>query len=239
MVANTNGMSTCPRLNSLREAAPTVLPSILNGDFGNLAREVERLESAGVRGFHLDVMDGHFVPNISFGIPVVEAMRRLTGLPLDVHLMIDEPARYVEPFHEAGADHITFHVEAVERPRDVLNRIHDLGITAGLSLNPDTPVSALADSIDACELALAMSVEAGFGGQAFNPIALAKLREIREMAGPDVLLQIDGGVNESTIGACVAAGAQLLVVGSAILAQDDYTGVLRNLNRRMAEEIPK
>jgi ribulose-phosphate 3-epimerase len=232
-------MSVYPQFNLLRDAVPTIMPSILTGDFGNLAREVERLEAAGVNGFHLDVMDGNFVPNISFGIPIVEAMRRLTDLPLDVHLMIARPADLIEPFRKAGADHITFHVEAVERPRDVLEQIHNLGATAGLSLNPGTPVSSLAESIDLCELVLAMSVEAGFGGQAFNPIALTKLREIRELGGPDLLLQIDGGVNESTIGQCVEAGAQLLVVGSAILAEEDYTSVIRNLNRRMAETMAK
>ena len=130
-------------LAGLREAAPVVLPSLLQCDFGNLEREIRRLEEAGVRGLHLDVMDGHFVPNFSYGMPIVEACRRLTTLPLDVHLMITDPARYVRQFYDAGSDSLTFHIEAVADPRPLIEEIHQLGAGAGIALNPATPLSAV------------------------------------------------------------------------------------------------
>ena len=142
---------------------------------------------------HLDIMDGHFVPNLSFGLPVVEAIRRSTELPLDVHLMISEPARYVRQFRKAGADLLTIHIEAVADPRPLLREIRALGAGAGISLNPPTPVETLDGCLDLCDLVLVMSVMPGFGGQAFEPVALEKLRRLRALAGPDVLLSVDGG----------------------------------------------
>lgn len=221
-------MSRHAQLERLRQSAPAVLPSLLQCDFGNLQREIERLLAAGTQAFHLDVMDGSFVPNLTYGMPIVAAVRRLTDLPVDVHLMIQHPERYIEQFYEAGADVITIHVEAVADPRPVLARIRELGAGAGLALNPDTPLSQITGALDLCDLVLAMSVNAGFGGQQFNPVALEKLRKLRELA-PHALLEIDGGINEQTIAQSADAGAQLFVVGSAIFNHDDYAPIVKKL----------
>jgi ribulose-phosphate 3-epimerase len=215
-------MSASPLLADLRAAAPLVAPSLLACDFGNLELEIRRVEEAGARILHLDVMDGHFVPNISFGLPIVEAARRLTDLPLDTHLMISEPGRYLKQFRQAGADLITIHIEAVPEPQPLLERIRALGAGAGITLNPPTPVSHVEDYLESCDLVLVMSVMPGFGGQQFEPVALEKLRRLRALAGPEMLLSVDGGVNLETIGACAAAGADLFVVGSSLFSQDDY-----------------
>lgn len=198
-------------------------------DYGHLQDEVDRLEAAGVPALHLDVMDGHFVPNLSYGLPLVAAFRKMTRLPLDVHLMISDPDEYVERFFEAGADGMTIHAEAVENPRPVLEKIRELGGSAGLAINPPTPVSAIRHCLDLCDLVLVMSVMPGFGGQEFDRRALGKLRELRPLIGDEVLLEIDGGVHESTIADCTAAGAQLLVVGSAIFKTEDYAAAIDNL----------
>lgn len=217
-------------LAQLRTAAPAVLPSLLLCDFGNLEREVARLTEAGVKALHLDVMDGQFVPNLTYGMPIVAAFRRLTDLPLDVHLMIAEPQKYVRQFVEAGADIVTFHVEAVQDPRPVLAEIRGLGAGAGLALNPDTPLSTLDGCLESCDMVLVMSVPAGFGGQSFRPIALDKLRTLRKNMS-DLLLEVDGGVQQQTIGACAEAGAQLFVVGSAIFRAASYSGAVRELTQ--------
>ena len=222
-------MSSSPIVAGLQQAAPALLPSLLLCDFGNLEREIRRLEEADVKCLHLDVMDGQFVPNCTYGMTIVAAVRKLTKLPLDVHLMIANPQRYVAEFRKAGADIITFHIEAEPNPRPVLEEIRSLGALAGIVLNPGTPVSAIAGCLDLCDVVLVMSVQAGFGGQSFNPIALEKLGEVRRLA-PHVLLEIDGGVNEDTVQRCVAAGAQLLVVGSAIFGHKDYGQSVRRLN---------
>jgi ribulose-phosphate 3-epimerase len=224
-------MSVSALLSQLHGAAPLVAPSILNGDFGDLRGEVRRLEEAGARVIHLDVMDGHFVPNLSFGLPIVEAVRRATDLPLDVHLMISEPAKYASRFREAGADLLTFHIEAVPEPGELLDEIRAAGAAAGLSLNPPTPVSLLAPFLQACDLVLVMSVMPGFGGQKFDPVALEKLRYLRERGGEGLLLSIDGGVGDETIGNCAAAGAELFVVGTGLMAYDDYKQRLGELAR--------
>ncbi|NOY29922.1 MAG: ribulose-phosphate 3-epimerase [Planctomycetes bacterium] len=224
-------MSKIRPLADLREASPVVLPSLLLCDFGNLEREVQELEAAGVRGYHLDVMDGHFVPNMSYGLPIVEAMRRLTDLPLDVHLMISDPGKYVRRFAEAGADVLTIHAEAVEDPRPVLEEIRELGVGAGLAVNPATPVTKIEPALSLCHLVLVMSVVPGFGGQAFDEGALDKLRTLRRQLPDDVLLEVDGGVNEATISACGEAGAQLLVAGSAIFGKSDYAAAVAKLTR--------
>jgi ribulose-phosphate 3-epimerase len=221
-------MSRRDCLPRLREAAPAVLPSMLMCDWGNLEREVALLEEAGVAALHLDVMDGQFVPNLTYGMPLVEAFRRLTDLPLDVHLMITDPGRYLEAFYEAGADIMTVHVEAVPDPRPVLEQIRNLGAGAGLALNPATPLDRVEGALELCDLALVMSVPAGFGGQPFEPVALEKLRRLRNLA-PDVLLEIDGGINQSNVADCAASGAHLLVVGSAIFRHGDYAAQIRRL----------
>jgi ribulose-phosphate 3-epimerase len=167
-------------------------------------------------------MDGHFVPNLSFGIPVVRAIRRVTSLPLDTHLMIQEPERYVKQFREAGADMITIHIETTPDPRALLNEIRELGAVPGLSLNPPTSVDEMEPFLDFCDLVLVMSVMPGFGGQSFEPVALEKLRQLREIAGERLLLSVDGGVNDQTVRSCVEAGADLLVMGTAFFGHDDY-----------------
>jgi ribulose-phosphate 3-epimerase len=221
-------------LTKLHSAAPMVGPSLLACDFADLRREIQRVEEAGARILHLDIMDGHFVPNISFGIPVVEAVRRSTNLPLDVHLMISEPARYVASFRQAGADMITVHIEAVPDPRELLDEIRATGAVAGLTLNPPTPLHEVEAYLDYCDLVLVMSVMAGFGGQEFDPVALEKLRHLRKLAGPDLLLSVDGGINRQTIGQCAAAGADLLVAGSAVFSQENYGQIITEL-KNLAE----
>lgn len=216
-------------LARLRDAVPAVLPSLLQCDFGNLQSEVRRLESAGATALHLDVMDGHFVPNLTYGMPLVASLRRLTDLPLDVHLMISNPARYVDAFHAAGADLLTIHLEAVPQPRAILEKIRRLDMVAGLAINPATPVSALRDCLDFCDLVLVMSVAPGFGGQSFQESALEKLQQLRQKQQDTLLLGVDGGIKQENISRCGAAGGQLFVVGSAIFGEPDYTAVMRKL----------
>jgi ribulose-phosphate 3-epimerase len=222
------------KLADLQAAAPAILPSLLLCDFGNLEREVAALEAAGVPGLHLDVMDGNFVPNLTYGMPIVAAVRRLTKLPVDVHLMIADPLTYAPQFCDAGADAITFHIEAVDDARPVLEAIRSRGVAAGVAINPATPLEDLDDCLDLCDLVLVMSVKAGFGGQKFQPIALEKLRALREQLGDRVVLEVDGGVNASTIADCSAAGAELFVVGSAIFNEQDYRGAVQQL-RELAD----
>jgi ribulose-phosphate 3-epimerase len=222
-------MSRRNHLSTLLESAPVILPSLLLCDFGNLEREVALLEESGVKALHLDVMDGRFVPNLTYGMPIVSAVRQLTDLPLDVHLMIEAPQEYVQQFFDAGADIITFHVEAVEEPQLVIDQIHALGAAAGVALNPATPVSAVEPVLPDCDVVLVMSVEAGFGGQSFQTSALEKLRKLRSLTAPSTLLEVDGGVNVGTIAECAKAGAQLMVVGSAIFGQESYSSAVTQL----------
>ncbi len=171
-----------PSLEAIRNAAPAILPSLLRCDFGDLKSEVARLAEAGTEILHLDVMDGHFVPNLTYGMPIVEGLRRHTDMPLDVHLMISDPLEYAKPMVDAGADLLTFHIEAIHN-RDAVEtveRIRELGVGVGVALNPETPLSTLAPCLPIVDMVLVMSVEAGFGGQAFNPVALEKLRVLRE-----------------------------------------------------------
>ena len=210
-----------------------LLPSLLQCDFTNLQREIELLEAAGVAGLHLDVMDGHFVPNLSYGMPIVAAVRELTDLPLDVHLMISDPQKYVQAFVDAGADIVTVHAEVAGDIRVTLETIRSAGAGVGLALNPATEVKVAEALLPLCDLVLIMSVNAGFGGQAFNPVALEKLRSLRETVSPDVLLEVDGGVGLSTIRDCARAGATLFVVGSAIFGKPDYAAAISGLSREL------
>ena len=218
----------------LRAAAPVVLPSLLLCDFGNLEREVAQLASAGVVALHLDCMDGHFVPNMTYGLTIVEAIRRLTDMPLDVHLMISNPQDYVSAYRNAGADNITVHAEVLADPRPVLEQIRSVGAMAGLAINPPTPVSSIENCLDLCDVVLVMSVMPGFGGQSFDPVALEKLRWLKEVCNSDTLLEVDGGVNDATIGAAAEAGAELFVVGSAIFGHENYTERVGTLTRLAA-----
>ena len=218
---------------TMRGVSPTILPSLLLCDFANLEREVRLLEEAGVECLHLDVMDGNFVPNLSYGMPIVAALRKVTDLMLDVHLMINDPNTYAPQFVDAGADLITFHIEALKQPSALLAELRSQGVAAGLAINPSTEMSLVLPFVSDCDLVLVMSVEAGFGGQAFNPIALSRLSELRKTYGADLLLEVDGGVNETTVGQCTANGADLLVVGSAIFRQADYCQAMTRLRREM------
>ncbi len=219
-------------MRSLANFPAVVLPSLLQCDFGNLAAEVQALEQAGVQALHLDVMDGHFVPNLTYGMPIVAGLRRLTQLPLDVHLMISQPDKYIPQFVDAGADCITIHAEIEGNVQQCLQSIRSRGVLAGLALNPGTTVDSVGPVLSDCDLLLIMSVEAGFGGQAFNPVALEKLRQAKEIA-PELLLEVDGGVNRKTIASCREAGARLFVVGSAIFGQDNYGLALKELIHAM------
>ena len=210
-------------------AAPLVGPSLLACDFTCLGDEIRRVEDAGARMLHLDIMDGHFVPNLSIGLPVVEAVRRSTRLPLDVHLMIESPQRYVRRFRDAGADMLTVHIEVLPEPGAILEEIREMGAAAGLSLNPPTDVSTVEPYLDLCDLVLVMSVMPGFGGQTFEEVALDKLRRLDSLAGPRLLLSVDGGVNRDTIGRCTAAGANILVSGTALFEAEDYSQRLEEL----------
>ena len=220
------------KLVRIRNACPSVLPSLLLCDFGDLKTELARLEDAGTEVLHLDVMDGHFVPNLTYGMPIVEGIRRHSDLPMDVHLMISDPLAYARPMAEAGADLLTFHVEAVEDPAGVAQAIRETGVAVGVALNPETPLSTLAPCLDHVDLVLAMSVNAGFGGQKFNPVALDKIRSLKE-SHPDLLLEIDGGINLDTIASARSAGCDLFVVGSAIFKQDDYRPAIEALEREI------
>jgi ribulose-phosphate 3-epimerase len=218
---------------AMRGVRPTILPSLLLCDFANLEKEVRLLEEAGVDCLHLDVMDGNFVPNMSYGMPIVSAIRKVTDLTLDVHLMIRNPDNYAPQFVDAGADLITFHIEALPQPSDLLAKIRSQGVAAGLAINPSTEMRHVLPWVSECDLVLVMSVEAGFGGQAFNPIALERLSELRKGYGPDLLLEVDGGVNLKTVGQCTSSGADLLVVGSAIFREADYCQAMTRLRREM------
>ena len=221
------------KLDAIREAAPSVLPSLLLCDFGDLKGEIERLSDAGTQVLHLDVMDGHFVPNMTYGMPIVEGLRRHTDMPLDVHLMISHPLQFAQPMVDAGADMLTFHVETVQDVAETAGKIRDLGVGVGVALNPDTPLATLDGCIPEIDMVLIMSVNAGFGGQAFNPIALEKLKALRQQH-PDLLLEIDGGINSETIGSAREAGCDLFVVGSAIFKHDDYRTAVADLNAQIA-----
>ncbi len=214
-------------ISTLKDLSPAILPSLLLCDFGRLHEEIERLEEAGVAGLHLDVMDGVFVPNFTYGMTIVAAIRKLTELPLDVHLMMVHPEKYIGAFADAGADNITVHVEATEDPIGILNKIQRLGCGAGIAMNPATPTESVEPALPHADLALVMSVNAGFGGQSFMPEVLEKLKQIRSCpGGEEILLEIDGGINVDTVGMATEHGAQLLVAGSAIFRQEDYAAAI-------------
>jgi len=198
-----------------------VAPSILSADFAKLSDEIAEVESAGVKMIHLDVMDGHFVPNITIGPPVVAKLRQHTDLVFDSHLMISEPGKYIEAFAEAGVDNITFHIEVTDEPRRMIDRIRALGCTAGITLNPDTPVESIAEIAPHCDMVLVMTVHPGFGGQAFMHDAARKVVAVREIVGPGVRVEVDGGIDAQTTSIVVSYGADTLVAGNAIFGQSD------------------
>ncbi len=207
-----------------------IAPSILAGDFGNFARDAQRAEQSGGDWLHCDVMDGHFVPNISFGPDVIAALRKATKLPLDVHLMIDRPDLYAERFIEAGADHVIVHVEAKHDVAKTLATIRGRGKKAGLSLNPPTPIENVLPFLDQIDELLVMTVNPGFGGQAFMPETLDKVRAIRRHT-PRLDIGVDGGINPATVRDCVEAGANVLVAGNSLFRHKtlDLCGAINEL----------
>ncbi len=211
-----------------------IAPSILSADFANLEKELKAVAKAGADWIHVDVMDGHFVNNLTIGIPVVAALKRVSPLPLDVHLMIEKPEKYVAAFVKAGADYLTIHVEATGNPQGVLNQIRILGARCGISLRPKTSLERIRPYLREIDLVLVMTVEPGFGGQEFMMDQVSKLREledIRRKENLSYLIEVDGGVNESTVVHC--RGADVLVAGSYIFTKTNYTEAIENLKRSL------
>lgn len=209
-----------------------IAPSILSADFLRLADEIKAAEEAGVDMIHIDVMDGHFVPNITIGPAIVESIRKITKLPLDVHLMIDEPDRYINDFAGAGSDYITVHVEAAVHLHRTVQYIRDKGVKAGVSLNPATSLCSLDHILSDIQMVLLMSVNPGFGGQEFIPSVLEKIRSLKKMIsdrGLDVLVEVDGGVKYNNAKEIALAGADILVIGSAFFSSKDYKKFMNDI----------
>jgi len=209
-----------------------IAPSILSADFAELGRAVHAVEQGGADAIHVDVMDGHFVPNLSIGPPVISSIKRTAQIPLDVHLMIEDPYRYLEAFAKAGANTLSIHVEAQPNLSQALTSIKKLGLLAGAAINPSTPVTALETVASEVDVVLVMSVNPGFGGQRFIPSSIEKVRAMRALldsVGNPAPISVDGGVDLNNAGELVAAGANILVAGSAIFGQDDPTKATRAL----------
>ena len=212
-------------------------PSILSADFGKIAEQIAAAEAGGADMFHLDTMDGRFVPNISWGPKIVADLRKLTALPFDAHLMIEEPERYVDRFVEAGCQFVTFHYEATPHAHRLLTHLRSTGAKAGIAINPQTPVSMLRDIVEVADLVLVMSVNPGFGGQPFIEHALAKLEEARVLIderNPACELEVDGGIGDANIERARDAGATILVAGSSVFESRDPKAAVRALRERLS-----
>lgn len=204
-----------------------IAPSILSADFSKLGDEVKAVERSGADWIHVDVMDGHFVPNITMGPLVVKSIRPVTKLPIDVHLMIKDPAKYVEPFVKAGADIITFHIESEGDPKETIRLIRYFKKRAGVSIKPDTDIKLIAPILKDIDMVLVMTVEPGFGGQGFMPGCLPKIEEARKIFSKDI--EVDGGINESFAKDVIAKGANVIVAGTSIFGTKDYGEAIKNL----------
>ena len=221
---------------------PKIAPSILSADFARLGEEIHRVELDGADLIHFDVMDGHFVPNISIGIPVLESLRKITRLPLDAHLMIDEPGRYLDAFVKAGADSISVHSEVCPDLPEIARQIHALGVRAAVGVNPETPPDRVLAAAEHFDMILVMSVHPGFGGQEFIPSALDKLRYIRrelKRRGLSIDVEIDGGVKLENIADVKAAGANVFVSGSGIFGKKDYAKIVSEMRELIANTREK
>ncbi|NME81732.1 ribulose-phosphate 3-epimerase [Clostridium sp. SM-530-WT-3G] len=209
-----------------------IAPSILSADFSKLGEDIERIDKGGADFIHIDVMDGSFVPNISFGLPVIKSIRNRTDKVFDVHLMIDNPANYIDAFIEAGADLLTIHYEADRHIDRTINYIKSKGKMAAVALNPGTPVCVLKDIINSLDMVLIMSVNPGFGGQKFIPYSLDKIREVKEMSkegNPNLLIQVDGGIGKDNVKSVIEAGANVIVAGSAVFNSGDISENIKAL----------
>lgn len=220
---------------ALSHPAIRIAPSLLSADFSQLADSVRLIELAGAQIIHLDVMDGHFVPNISFGPGVIQSIRKHSKMFFDAHLMIMEPQCYAKSFVEAGCDHITFHIETTKEPLEVVKIIRDLGVSVGVSLNPTTPVSQIESILDQIDMVLVMSVWPGFGGQKFISDVLPKVAELRKCLGSHQRLEIDGGIDAQTISAASSAGADTFVAGTAVYKADDPPAAMKKLHQLALE----
>ncbi len=215
-----------------------IAPSLLSADFARIAAQVAAVQSAGADYLHLDVMDGHFVPNLTWGPKIVEDLRGCSGLPFDCHLMVVEPERYVDEFRTAGADIITFHLEATPHAQRLLAHVRSLGAKAGIAICPQTPVAMLEDLMDDLDLILVMSVNPGFGGQSFIPRAIEKVRQARALidrAGASCELEVDGGIGEENLRLLAAAGADVAVMGSSIFGSGDPGAMVKHLRAVLSE----
>ena len=212
-----------------------IAPSVLSCDLGRLREQVEQAEAGGAAWLHVDVMDGHFVPNLTFGAPMIRALRKISALPIDVHLMVERPEQYLAEYADLGASVFAFHPESTVHVQRHLAAARERGMKAGLVLNPSTPVAWLEEVIDDLDLVLIMSVNPGFGGQGYLPASTAKIRRVRELLDrhgrQDVVLEVDGGITVKTIRAAVAAGADTFVAGTAVFGQPDIAEAVRALHR--------
>ena len=212
-----------------------IAPSLLSADFAHLADQIQLIAQAGAGLLHLDVMDGHFAPNLTIGPPLVKSIRSVTKMPFDAHLMITDPLKFAPHFAKVGVDSITFHAEAMSDSKAAAREIASLGVSVGVSINPDTPAETIFDLLDDVDLVLAMSVFPGFSGQKFMPEVLKKVEALRQRMRPDQWLQIDGGISATTVGAAAAAGANCFVGGSAVFGADDPAKAIQDI-KSAAEE---
>lgn len=208
-----------------------ISPSILSADFANLERDIKKVEKFGADWLHIDVMDGHFVPNITIGVPVVKSIKKITAIPLDVHLMIENPERYIDSFAQAGADIITFHYEAANDIEKCIDLIKSFNIKAGISIKPKTKPEVIFPYLNKLDLVLVMTVEPGFGGQKFMPDCAEKIPLIKEKAPENLIIQVDGGINAETVRICTSLGADSLVAGNYIYKSCDIEYAIKSLRQ--------